>query len=301
MTPLIIDCDPGVDDALALLVALGSEELDLLAVTTVAGNRPVDVTYRNASRLLTLAGRPDIPVYRGCERPMAHVEARSNLFHGADGLGGIALADGQHQDTTHAVDALIQLLTTAPVDSITVVAIGPLTNLAMAEVLHPGLLRRSKALLIMGGAASCPGNVTPHAEFNFHCDALAAHVVLNAGARVTLFGLDVTSQAVMSHEWIASMPLQTRCGKAAHDMLVAYASADPLLHDACPVAYLIEPGLFSGETCIVSVDYRHGATEGLLTALKREDAASTARARVLTDLYADRLLALVRRCLDKLP
>lgn len=301
MTPLIIDCDPGVDDALALLVALGSPELELLAVTTVAGNRPVDVTYRNARRLLALAGRPDIPVYRGCERPIAHGTARCNLFHGEDGLGGVELPDAPHKETMHAVDVLAERLMAAPAGSITVVAVGPLTNLAMAEILHPGLLRRAKALLIMGGAARCPGNVTPHAEFNFHCDALAVHVVLNAGAPVSLFGLDVTSQAVMSNEWIASMPVQTRCGKAAHDMLVAYATADPLLHDACPVAYLIEPKLFSGEACTVSVDYRPDPTEGLLTALAPEKAAHGAQAQVLTDVHCDRLLALVRSCIGMLP
>lgn len=301
MTPLILDCDPGVDDALALLVALGSPQLELLAITTVAGNRPVDLTYRNACRLLSLAERADVPVFRGCERPIAHAAARCNLVHGEDGLGGVLLPDTPFGHTMHAVAALTERLRDAPAHSITVVAVGPLTNLALAEILHPGLLRRTKQLLVMGGAARCPGNITPHAEFNFYADAMAAHIVLNAGAQVTLFGLDVTSQAVMSDAWIASLPVHQRCGRVAHEMLIAYANTDPLLHDACPVAFLVEPQLFSGKVCAVSVDYRPGRTEGLLTAQAPKLAEEGATANVMTEVNAGRLLEWVRSSISRLP
>jgi purine nucleosidase len=161
-------------------------------------------------------------------------------------------------------------------------------------------LKRAKQLLIMGGAARCPGNVTPHAEFNFHADALAAHTVLNAGATVTLFGLDVTSQAVMSNEWINSLPAHLHCGGAAHQMLVAYADEDPLLHDACPVAFLIEPQLFTGEVCAVAVDYRPGPTEGLLTVDKPARVPNSAVAHVITQVNCENLLALVHGSISRL-
>lgn len=300
MTPIILDCDPGVDDALALMAAAGSAELDLLAVTTVAGNRPVDITYRNACRLLALAGRSDIPVHRGCERPIASAHPRCNLVHGEDGLGGVILPPERQHNAVHAVDALVQRLTRAQVGTITLVAVGPLTNLALAEIQNPGVLRRAKALLIMGGAYHCPGNVTPHAEFNFHSDAVAAQVVLSCGAQVQLFGLDVTSQVTMSAEWISSLPTHTRCGQAARAMLTAYAAEDPLLHDACPVAALIAPDLFEGKICSVSVDYRPGPTEGLATAT-RPHPDDLSQAMVWTTVRHERVLDVVRNCIDSLP
>ena len=188
--------------------------------------------------------------------------------------------------------------------TVTLVAVGPLTNLALAEIKHPGLLQRVKSLLVMGGAAFRPGNVTRCAEFNFHADPLAADTVMNAGPQVQLFGLDVTSKAAMSQAWIASLrELDTRSGRAAHAMLQAYAQEDPLLHDACPVAWLLEPALFSGEPCAVRVNWRPGFTEGqsCTRPMSRSPQPERVNAMVYTDVECARLLALVRERLARLP
>jgi len=297
---IIIDCDPGIDDALALLLAAASPELQLLAVTCVAGNRPVDTTTANARRVLDLAGAWRVPVYRGSGRPLAHPEPRCNEVHGLDGLGGIALPPARSSIERHAVDCLFDTLSRCPPGTVTIVAIGPLTNLALAELRHPGLLRRAACLAIMGGAAYCAGNVSPHAEFNFYADALAAHVVLGAGARVQLFGLDVTSQAVMDPAWVRSLAaLPGAAARAAHEMLQAYAAADPLLHDACPVAWLIEPRLFESRPHVAAVEWRDAITEGQLRATPTDDAAQ-ANIELVTQVDNARLLALVRERLARL-
>jgi len=304
MSQLIIDCDPGIDDALALLLACGSPEFELLGVTTVAGNRPVDITSFNACCLLDLAGREQVPVFAGAARPLAQAQPRCNLFHGADGLGGVQLATDRAPAGEHASDFIARTLLQEPAGTVTLVAMGPLTNLALAEIKHPGVLRRSKSLVIMGGAAFQPGNVTPCAEFNFHADPLAAHTVMDAGQQVHLFGLDVTSKAVMSDTWIATLAeLDTRCGRAAHAMLKAYALEDALLHDACPVAWLLEPALFTGEACAVSVDWRPGITEGQSCAWPawRGQAPERMNAMVYTGVAGPQLLALVRERVARLP
>lgn len=288
---VLLDCDPGIDDALALLVAAASPRLQLLGVSCVAGNRPVHTTAANACALLELAGRGDVPVHAGCARPLARPEARTNLVHGEDGLGGVALEATRGPRPGHAVDFLARMLRDEPAGTLTLIAIGPLTNLAMVEIREPGLLRRAKALLVMGGAAFCPGNVTPTAEFNFHADATAASVVLHAGAALTLFGLDVTSQAAMSAAWIASLGhLGTRAGHAAHAMLAAYAFEDPLLHDACPVAFALAPQLFERAPLHADVERAAGPDEGRL----RPDPEGRApRLTLATGVDRDGLLALV--------
>jgi len=304
MTPLIIDTDPGIDDALALFVAAGSPELQLLGVTTVAGNRPVEITSTNACRLLDLAGCDAVPVFAGCARPIASCEARTNLVHGADGLGGIALDTRRGPVDEHATAFLARTLREQPEGTVVLVAVAPLTNLAMVEILHPGLLRRARQVNIMGGAAFCPGNITPNAEFNFYADPIAAHVVLSSGARIHLFGLDVTSSAVMSESWIRSLAdLPNRCAKSAHAMLEAYAALDPLLHDACPVAHLVDPSLFSGEPCTVEVDWRPGPTEGRSIAwtAERTDSPRSPNVMLHRSVHNDALLDLVRSRIAALP
>jgi len=138
LTALIIDCDPGIDDALAVLVAAGSREFEILGVTTVAGNRPLEVTSLNACRILDAASREDVPVYSGCPRPLTHSAPRCNLVHGEDGLGGVAMPARRSPAPAHATHFLVEALRDAPIGSITLVAVGPLTNLAVAEVMHPG-------------------------------------------------------------------------------------------------------------------------------------------------------------------
>jgi purine nucleosidase len=311
--PLLIDCDPGIDDALALLLAAAAPGLALHAVTCVAGNRPVEQTAPNARRILDLAGAHGVPVHAGCGRPLAQAEPRSNLVHGADGLGGVELPLQGRVDPRHAVDVLIDALQTAPAGTLHLVALGPLTNLALAELRASGVLKRAARIDIMGGSADRPGNVTPHAEFNFHCDPLAADIVLKSGADVQVFGLDVTAQTEMSEAWRASLAtLGTPVALAAHAMLQAYAHIDPLLHDACPVAALIDPTLFSGETRRMRVEWRDTESEGrLVTATTDADASAAAisqggsgswgQGRLITTVDTARLLALVRDSVASLP
>ena len=303
MNGVIIDCDPGIDDALALLLACASPEIELIGVTAVSGNRSVETTACNAGRILDAAGRRHVPVFIGCERPVACHPPRWNLFHGEDGLGGVSLPIERSPAGQHATDYITRTLLESEPNSVVIVALGPLTNLASAEIKHPGLLKRAASLLVMGGAAFCPGNITPTAEFNFHSDALAAHIVLTASADVRLFGLDVTSKVVMPDAWIASfVAMNTRCARAAHDMLRAYAARDPRLHDVCPVAYVLDPTLFSGESCCVSVDWRPGPTEGQLSAwpMSRERLPHAPNARVFTHADGERLLELVRERIARL-
>lgn len=301
---LIIDCDPGIDDALALLLAAGLPDIELLAVTTVAGNRPVDVTARNARRILDLAGLGPVPVYAGAARPFGYAEARCNLVHGADGLGGIALVQQNSVADGHAATELARLLATAPIGTVDLVAIGPLTNLALCEMLAPGSLARARRVLVMGGALRVPGNITPAAEFNFHADPTAARMVCEAGAQLLLFPLDVTSQARMPPAWIARFAeAGNACGRAAGAMLDAYALLDPLLHDACPVAWLVRPELFRAEDCHLQVDWRDGPSAGHVQAWfgERDDIPGALNVRAMTAVDNDGLLALVADAIGRLP
>ena len=300
---LILDCDPGIDDALALFVAAGApDRLHLRGVTCVAGNRPVETTTDNACRVLHAAGRGDVPVYAGAARPLAYPEARCNLVHGEDGLGGVVLAAARRPENEHAVNFIVRMLLGAPESTITIVAIGPLTNLALAEVMSPGVLRRSRGLSVMGGAVSCPGNITPQAEFNFYADPLAAHIVLGSGSKLDLFGLDVTSKAVMPPAWIASLAgLGGVCSQSAYQMLLAYAAMDPLLHDACPIAHLIQPELFSGSHWKLQVDCSVGPNAGHLSGSQQPMEPMNANAFVFDAVDCDGLMSLVKGRLAQLP
>jgi len=301
---VVIDCDPGIDDALALLLAAASPELELIGVCCVAGNRAVATTADNACRVLDLAGRGDVEVHAGCSRPLTQAEARSNLVHGDDGLGGAALARSRRPSALHACDFIERTLFDRPAGSVTMIAIGPLTNLALAEIKRPGLLRRARMVVLMGGAAFCDGNITPSAEFNFHADALAAQTVLCSGAAIHLFGLDVTRQAFLPADWIDSLgDLGNRCGAAARSMLKGLQRPRPLLHDACPVAWLLAPEHFTAQRCTVAVDWRPGLTEGHLAAkrLAAGDQPAGPVAEVFTSVEADGLLALLRQRLALLP
>jgi purine nucleosidase len=298
---VIIDCDPGIDDALALMLAAASTELRLLGVTCVAGNRPVQQTAHNACRVLDVAGCASVPVHAGCARPIGRVQPRVGLVHGADGLGGVVLTGEGRPEPLHATDFLARTLLEAAPGSITLIAVGPLTNLALVEIKHPGALRLARDVLVMGGAAFRRGNITPQAEFNFYADPVAAHVVLGSGARLTVFGLDVTEQAAMPAAWIASLAAcASRSAQAAAAMLGAYAAKEPLLHDVCPVAFAIEPSLFRGEDHVLSVDWHDGPTEGRLHAV-RPGREQPGNARLITGVEGARLLSLVKERLSRLP
>ncbi|RAH97423.1 nucleoside hydrolase [Acuticoccus sediminis] len=263
-TPLLIDCDPGVDDAIAIFLALASPELDLQAVTTVAGNRPIEQVTRNARGLLSLAGRSDIPVHQGCHGGLLPRTVRWSSAHGDDGLGGLALPDeGAPVAPGHAVDVLVARIMAAAPGTVTLAAIGPLTNVAMAFAMEPSLPSLLKRLVIMGGSVGAPGNITPMAEFNFMHDPVAAHIVLTSGAPIDLFGLNLTRQVLVSADVLEDFARAgTPCTQAARTMLAAYATRDSAIHDPCVIAMLLAPDLFTSHPARVVVDYRPGPTEG---------------------------------------
>ncbi len=209
---IIIDTDPGIDDAVAILLALASPEIEVLGLVAVAGNLPLAVTERNTRAIVELAGRPEIPVYAGCPRPMGRPLLTAERVHGDTGLGGLALPPPAiAARPEHGVDFLIETLRQAAPGSITLCALGPLTNIAVALVMAPEIAAGIAELVLMGGAARVPGNVTPAAEFNIHVDPYAAALVFDSGLPITMVPLDVelfggseASVAVETHSPLAA-------------------------------------------------------------------------------------------------
>jgi purine nucleosidase len=253
--PVLIDCDPGIDDAVALLLAWAAPEaIDLLAVTTVAGNVPLANTSANAVRLRELAGREETPVLAGCPRPLVRALVTAAHVHGASGLDGSGLPSASGVvDGRHAVDHLRDTVLARP-GEVTIVAVGPLTNVAAAIVAAPEVATAAREIVIMGGAEGA-GNVTPHAEFNFHVDPHAARIVMESGARVVLHGLDVTRKARATSDWMDRVAVEGgAAGRAVAGMLRHYSGAGgAALHDALAVGWLLWPELFTSEAVRVDV------------------------------------------------
>ncbi|MFM9927839.1 nucleoside hydrolase [Variovorax sp. H27-G14] len=270
MHTLIIDTDPGADDMIALLFAMAApEQLKLQALTTVAGNVPLAKTSRNARLACEWAGRPDIPVYAGAERPLHRTPIYAANIHGQEGLTGVdvyepaaPLADG------HAVDYLVRTLRAAPEKSVTLAMLGPQTNLALALEQAPDIVRGLRELVLMAGAHFNGGNITPVAEFNVFADPHAAEaVLLKSGVPITMLPLDVTHKILTSEARIARLRgIGNRAGAIVADILDAYAPQEMKhydmpggpVHDATVTAYLLQPSLFKGRRIHVEIDSREG-------------------------------------------
>ncbi len=307
---VVIDCDPGQDDAVALLLALASpEQLDVLAVTTVSGNVPLELTASNALRVVELAGRPEVPVYAGCDRPLLRPPVTAEHVHGRTGIDGSglpppagALAPG------HAVEAIVALLRDRPSGSVTLCPIGPLTNIAMALRLAPDIGERIGRIVLMGGAAG-PGNVTPSAEFNIYVDPHAADIVFRSGVPIVMHGLDVTHQALVTAERLAAIAaIDTPAGRAVVGMLEFYGARSRTgpgegapLHDPCAVAYLLDPGLFRGRECHVAVETEGAHTLGRTVVDRSGRAGEPPNAIVIDEIDADGFFALLTERLARLP
>ena len=269
-TPVIIDCDPGIDDAVALLLALASPELDVLAVTTVAGNVPLAHTTANALRVLDLAGRSDLPVAAGAERPLVVVPTGdADDTHGETGLDGSDLpAPSRGAAAEHAVDLIARLADAHP-GEITLVAVGPLTNVALLAALRPASFAALRSVVIMGGAAS-GGNMSPFAEFNVWFDPEAASRVLGSGQDVTLVGLDVTHQAILTGADVDGLQALPAIGGPLAGMLrfymrkhVAWYGEEIVYqHDSLAVAHLIDSAILGLVRCHVEVDTSFGPARG---------------------------------------
>jgi len=270
---LIIDTDPGADDVIALLFALAApESLAVQALTTVAGNVPLAKTSRNARLACEWAGRPEIPVYAGAERPLQRTPIYAANIHGREGITGVEvhepavpLAEG------HAVDYLIRTLRTAPERSVTLAMLGPQTNLALALAQAPEIVRGLRELVLMAGAHFNGGNITPTAEFNVFADPHAAEAVLKCGVPITMLPLDVTHKILTSDERIGRLrSIGNRAGAIVADILDAYAPQEMQhydmpggpVHDATVIAYLLQPSLFRGRLINVEVDSREGVGFG---------------------------------------
>jgi inosine-uridine nucleoside N-ribohydrolase len=279
---LLLDTDPGIDDALALFLALASPDVQLEAVTTVSGNVHVDFTTRNALTLLELVGRPGILVARGSDRPLVRQPVIADYVHGQNGLGGVMLPEPrQRLASNHAVDVIIQKILEAP-GEITLAAIGPLTNLALAVRREPRIAQSVREVIIMGGALRVPGNVTPVSEFNIFADPHAAHIVLHAGWPIRLVSLDTTNHADMQREQFARLAATghpvTQCMKAMVDYhLDEFGKARNIttfhMHDPLCLAAAIQPDLIDWKPAYVDVELNGTLTLGATVAYfeKMED------------------------------
>ena len=274
---IIIDTDPGQDDAVAILLALASpEELEVLGVVAVAGNVGLANNSRNALKVVELSGRTDIPVYAGCARPLRRPLVTAEHVHGDTGLNGpdlpepaIALQD------QHGVDFIIETLLAHEPGTVTLCTLGPLTNVAMALNKAPQIASRIAEIVMMGGAYFEVGNITPAAEFNIYVDPEAADVVMRCGAPITILPLDVTHQIQSTRPRIDALrALGNRSGAAVADMLTFSESFDlekygwegAPLHDPCVTAYLLKPELFEGRLCNVTIETASELTVGMTVA-----------------------------------
>jgi len=270
---IIIDCDPGQDDAINLLLAMSSpDELDILGITAVAGNVPLALTERNARLMCDIAGRSDIPVYAGCARPMVRDLVTAEHVHGTTGIDGAEISEPvlplQEQD---AVDFIVDTLRAADDDTITLVPTGPLTNIAKAITKAPEVLPKVKEIVLMGGAMRESGNYSPSAEFNILVDPQAADIVFKCGRPITQMGLDVSHQVLSTRERIDRIKkIDNQAAQATVGMLDFFNRHDTKkykylgapLHDPCTVAYLLRPDIFEGKLCNVSVETQSELTMG---------------------------------------
>lgn len=267
---VILDCDPGQDDAVALFLAMSSPaELDILGITTVAGNVPLELTERNARMMCDLASRTEIPVMAGCERPMRREPITAEYIHGNTGIDGVDVFEPSTPlQAHHAVDFIIDTLKKEPV---TLVPTGPLTNIGTAIQRAPEILENVEEIVLMGGAMREGGNRSPSAEFNILVDPDAAEIVFNCGRPITAMGLDVTHQVLSTRERVARIAaLSNPVAEATAGMLSffhrydtkKYGSEGAPLHDPCTVAYLLAPDLFETKLCNVSVETQSELTLG---------------------------------------
>lgn len=308
---IILDADPGHDDAVAILLALGNPNIDLLGVTTVGGNQSLEKVTYNARAVLEAAHATDIPVHAGCDRPIVREQEVAASIHGESGLDGVVLPEPTRPlDEGHAVNWLIDTIMTAAPKSITLVPTGPLTNIAMAVRLEPRIVDRVKEVVLMGGGYHV-GNWSAVAEFNIKVDPEAAHIVFNESWPVTMVGLDLTHQALCTPE------VQHRIDGLGTD-LAHFVSGlmdffrktyqdnqdfiDPPVHDPCTVAYLIDPSVVKTRRCSVDVELHGELTLGMTVADFRgpEPSAEECHTQVATELDFDKFWDLVTDAIERI-
>lgn len=309
---IIIDTDPGQDDAVAILLALAStDELDLLGVVAVAGNVPLALTAKNALKVVELGGRTDIPVYAAAARPLRREPVTAEAVHGETGLDGAALPDPTiGVQPTHGVDFLIGAISVHAPKEVTICALGPLTDLALALVKAPEIAGRIGEIVAMGGAHVAGGNVTPAAEFNIFADPEAADIVMRAGVPVTLVPLDVTHQVLCTEARLAALKgLGNRTGAVVADLMGFTGRAGrarerlpaPPLHDPCVIAYLLQPELFAGKRVHVAVETASALTVGMTVVDFWEVTEHPPNVNFLHEVDTEGLFTLLTERLARLP
>jgi len=273
---IIIDTDPGQDDAIAILLALASQELEVVGITAVAGNVPLQLTQRNARVICELAGRTDIPVFAGCDRPLTRQLVTAEHVHGKTGLDGFDISDPRMPlQETHAAEFIVDTLRTQPANSVTLCTLGPLTNIAAAFENTPDVIGRVRRIVMMGGAYFEVGNITPTAEFNIYVDPEAAEIVFGSGVELIVMPLDMTHKALVTRPRVeAFRSLGTRVGHAVAAWTGFFERFDKNkygwegapLHDPTVIAYLLEPSLFAGRYINVEIETRSDLTRGMTVA-----------------------------------
>jgi len=308
---IIIDTDPGQDDAVAILLALASPaEIDVLGITAVAGNVPLALTQKNALMICELAGKVHVPVYAGCAAPLGRDLVTAEHVHGKTGLDGPILPDPVMPLTEgHAVDFIIDTLRREKPGTVTLCPLGPLTNIATALQNAPDIADRIAEIVLMGGAYFEVGNITPASEFNIHVDPQAADIVFKYGGKITVMPLDVTHKALVTQTRNdAFRALGTKVGIAVAEMTEfferydkeKYGSLGAPLHDPCVTAYLINPDLFTGRFVNVEIETQSELTMGMTVADWWGVTDRAPNAMFMGDVDAEGLFALLTERLGRL-
>ncbi|GAB1479632.1 nucleoside hydrolase [Paracoccaceae bacterium] len=307
---IIIDTDPGQDDAFAILLALASPEIEVLGLTAVAGNVPLPLTERNARIICELAGRPDIRVFAGCDRPLARPLVTAEHVHGKTGLDGPAMVEPfMPLESQHGVDFIVETLRREPAHSVTLCLLGPLTNIAEAFRRAPDVVGRVQQIVLMGGAYFEVGNITPAAEFNIYVDPEAADIVFKSGVPLVVMPLDVTHKVLTTRARVeAFRALGTEVGRVCAEWadfferfdMEKYGSDGAPLHDPTVIAYLLEPGLFKGRHVNVEIEVQSDLTRGMTVADWWGVTGRPANALFVGSVDADGFFALLTERLARL-
>ena len=273
---IIIDTDPGQDDAFAILLALASPELTVLGICAVAGNVPLPLTEKNTRIICELAGKPQTRVFSGCDRPLKRPLVTAEHVHGKTGLDGPALPEPTMPlESQHAVDFIIDTLRREPAHSVTLCPLGPLTNIAAAFLKAPDVVGRVQQIVLMGGAYFEVGNITPAAEFNIYVDPDAADVVFKSGVNLVVMPLDVTHKVLTTRKRVEEFrAMGTEVGRMAAEWadfferfdMEKYGSEGAPLHDPTVIAYLLKPELFKGRHINVEIETTSELTMGMTVA-----------------------------------
>lgn len=300
---IIIDTDPGQDDAVAILLALASPELEVVGLTAVAGNVPLALTEKNTRKICELAGRPDVGVYAGAVRPLVRTLVTAEHVHGRTGLDGPELPEPTMKlQEKYAVDFIVETIMAEPDGAITLCPLGPLTNIALALIREPAIAPKIREIVLMGGGYFEQGNVTPSAEFNIYVDPQAADIVFRSGVPIVMMPLDVTHKALTSDARIAAIrALGSRVGEATAQLLdffdrydeEKYGTDGGPLHDPCVIAWLLKPELFSGRHCNVEIETVSELTMGATVADWWGITGKPKNALVMRDVDADGFFALL--------